>query len=440
MAQDRITAVTLPKWGLEMTEGTVAAWHVEEGAEVARGADLVDIETDKIVNTLESEAEGLLWQTVPAGETRPVGALIAVIADRAVSPAEIDAFVAGFRPVALSGTESGTVPDAIVSPGGSAVAAAPAAASGPDGGKREINASPFARRRAEELGVDLSTVAGTGRGGRISERDVEAAAAAQADPTRADLAQADPAQADPVETTAEPDGTGIAEPAFETVAMSATRRTIAGRLVQSQRTIPRYSVVADLPVDDLVRLHGDLKAEGGTPPPTLNDLFIKAAALALADEPDLNVHVHDSEIARFPAANVCFAVATEEGLVAPVVRDAANIPVAEIARETARLAATARARTLTGADLEGGTFTVSNLGMFGVRQFDAIITPPQAAVLAIGAVRREPYEADGGNIAFRSMIAATLSCDHRAIDGALAARFLQSLRRHVEAPAALAGR
>ena len=152
------------------------------------------------------------------------------------------------------------------------------------------------------------------------------------------------------------------------------------------------------------------------------------------------MHVHDSEIARFPAANVCFAVATEEGLVAPVVRDAANIPVAEIARETARLAAAAHARTLTGADLEGGTFTVSNLGMFGVRQFDAIITPPQAAVLAIGAIRREPHEDGAGKVAFRSMVAATLSCDHRAIDGALAARFLQSLRRHVETPAPLAGR
>ena len=430
MAQDRINAVTLPKWGLEMTEGTVAAWHVEEGAAVARGDDLVDIETDKIVNTLESEADGLLRHAAPAGGTHPVGALIAVIADRAVSPAEIDAFVAGFRPVALSGTESGTAPDALPGPGESAAAPAPAAAAGPDGGGREINASPFARRRAEELGVDLSTVTGTGRGGRISERDVEAAAEAQPDPAQAVLD----------ESAAGPDSTGAGEPARETVTMSAMRRTIAGRLVQSQRTIPRYSVVADLPVDDLVRLHGDLKAEAGTPPPTLNDLFIKAAALALADEPDLNVHVHDSEIARFPAANVCFAVATEEGLVAPVVRDAATIPVAEIARETARLAAAAHARTLTGADLEGGTFTVSNLGMFGVRQFDAIITPPQAAVLAIGAIRREPYEDGAGKVAFRPVVAATLSCDHRAIDGALAARFLQSLRRHVETPAALAGR
>ncbi len=429
MAQDRINAVTLPKWGLEMTEGTVAAWHVEQGAAVARGDDLVDIETDKIVNTLESEADGLLRHAAPAGGTHPVGALIAVIADRAVSPAEIDAFVAGFRPVALSGTESGTGPDAIAGWSETAAAAAPAAA-GPDGGGREINASPFARRRAEELGVDLSTVTGTGRGGRISERDVEAAAEAQADPARAD----------PGESAAESGSAGTGEPARETVAMSPMRRTIAGRLVQSQRTIPRYSVVADLPVDDLVRLHGDLKAEGSTPPPTLNDLFIKAAALALADEPDLNVHVHDSEIARFPAANVCFAVATEEGLVAPVVRDAANIPVAEIARETARLAAAAHARTLTGADLEGGTFTVSNLGMFGVRQFDAIITPPQAAVLAIGAIRREPHEDGAGKVAFRSMVAVTLSCDHRAIDGALAARFLQSLRRHVETPAPLAGR
>ena len=427
MAQDRIKAVTLPKWGLEMTEGTVAAWHVEEGEAVTGGADLVDIETDKIVNTLESEADGLLWRAAPVGETFPIGALIAVIADPAVSPAEIDAFVAGFRPVTLS--ETASPPESQGGPDPPADAAAPDAAAGPDGGNREVNASPFARRRAAEIGVDLATVVGTGRGGRISERDVEAAAAVRP-PS---------AQAIPDEGPVEPDGAGTAEPAYETVALSATRRAIARTLVQSHQTIPRFSVVADLQVDELVRLRDGLRAAADAPQPTLNDLFIKATALALADEPGLNAHVQDSEIVRFHAVNVCFAVATKEGLVAPVVRDAANIPVTEIARETGRLAAAARARTLTGADLEGGTFTVSNLGMFKIRQFDSIITPPQAAVLAIGAIRREPCEDETGGIAFRPAVAVTLSCDHRAIDGALAARFLQSLRRHVEAPAALAG-
>ena len=176
MAQERIRAVTLPKWGLEMTEGIVAAWHVEEGVAVTRGADLVDIETDKIVNTLESEADGLLWHAAPVGEKHPVGALIAVIADPAVSPTEIDTFVAGFRPATLSETETEAPSETQGRPGSSAVAAKPTVAGGPDGGDREVNASPFARRRAAELGVDLSTVVGTGRGGRISERDVEAAA------------------------------------------------------------------------------------------------------------------------------------------------------------------------------------------------------------------------------------------------------------------------
>ncbi|MYF06847.1 MAG: 2-oxo acid dehydrogenase subunit E2 [Rhodospirillaceae bacterium] len=427
MAQERIHAVTLPKWGLEMTEGTVAAWHVEEGEPVTGGADLVDIETDKIVNTLEAEAGGLLWRAAPVGETFPIGALIAVIADPAVSPSEIDAFVASFRPVTLSEIES--PPETQGGPDRSADAAAPDAAAGPDRGNREVNASPFARRRAAELGVDLATVAGTGRGGRISERDVEAAAAAR---TASALTVPDEGQV-------EPDDAGAAAPAYETVAMTATRRSIARTLVQSHQTVPRFSVVADLQVDELIRLRDDLRAGSQAPQPTLNDLFIKAAALALADEPDLNAHVRDSEIMRFHAVNVCFAVATKEGLVAPVVRDAANIPVIEIAHETARLAAAARARTLTGADLEDGTFTVSNLGMFDIRQFDAIITPPQAAVLAVGAIRREPHEDEASNVAFRSAVAVTLSCDHRAIDGALAARFLQTLRRHVEAPAALAG-
>ena len=427
MAQDRINAVTLPKWGLEMTEGTVAAWHVKEGETVTSGADLVDIETDKIVNTLEAEAGGLLWRAAPAGETFPIGALIAVIADPTVSPAEIDAFVAGFRPVTLSETES--PPETQGEPDRSADAAAPDAAAGLDRGNREVNASPFARRRATELGVDLATVAGTGRGGRISERDVETAAAAR---TASALTVPDEGQV-------EPDDADAAAPAYETVAMTATRRSIARTLVQSHQTVPRFSVVADLRVDELVRLRDDLRDGADAPQPTLNDLFIKAAGLALAGEPGLNAHVRDSEITRFHAVNVCFAVAAKEGLVAPVVRDAANIPVTEIARETARLAAAARARTLTGADLEGGTFTVSNLGMFDIRQFDALITPPQAAVLAIGAIRREPHEDGAGSIAFRSIVAVTLSCDHRAIDGALAARFLQALRRHIEAPAALAG-
>ncbi|MYK59007.1 MAG: 2-oxo acid dehydrogenase subunit E2 [Rhodospirillaceae bacterium] len=420
MALERIHAVSLPKWGRDLTEGRVAAWLVEEGEPVTGGADLVDIETDKIVNTLEAEAGGLLWRAAPVGETFPIGALIAVIADPAVSPSEIDAFVAGFRPVTLSEFES--PPETQGGPDRSAAA-------GPDGGNREVNASPFARRRAAELGVDLATVAGTGRGGRISERDVEAAAAAR---TASALTVPDEGQV-------EPDDAGAAGPAYETVAMTATRRLIARTLVQSHQTVPRFSVVADLQVDELIRLRDDLRAGSQAPHPTLNDLFIKAAALALADEPDLNAHVRDSEIMRFHAVNVCFAVATKEGLVAPVVRDAASIPVIEIAHETARLAAAARARTLTGADLEGGTFTVSNLGMFDVRQFDAIITPPQAAVLAIGAIRREPHEDGAGSIAFRSIVAVTLSCDHRAIDGALAARFLQALRRHIEAPAALAG-
>ncbi len=427
MTQERIYAVTLPKWGLEMTEGTVAAWHVGEGATVASGEDLVDIETDKIVNTLESEAGGLLRHAAAAGETFPVGALIAVIADPGASPAEINAFVAAFRPVTLSENEA--PPETGGGPGRSAVATPPAAAAGPDGGNREVNASPFARRKAADLGVDLSTVAGTGRGGRISERDVEAAAAAQP-PS---------AQADPEKGAVQPDGRGTAEPASETVAMSATRRAIARTLVQSQQTIPRFSVVADLQVEELIPLRSDLKVGAGSPQPTLNDFFIKAAALALTDEPGLNAHVSASEITRFSAVNVCFAVATEEGLVAPVIRDAAVIPVTAIARETARLSVAARTRTLTRADNEGGTFTVSNLGMFDVRQFDAIVTPPQAAVLAIGAIRREPYEDDGGNVTFRSAVAATLSCDHRAIDGAQAARFLQSLRRYVEAPTSLAG-
>ena len=422
MTQARIRAVTLPKWGLEMTEGTVAAWHVEEGAAVASGEELVDIETDKIVNALEAESDGLLWRAAPAGETFPIGALIAVIADPEVPSDEIDAFVAGFRPLGRSETGAEAPAEMQGRSGGSENAAVVA---GPDGGNREGKASPFARRRAAELGVDLSTVTGTGRGGRISERDVEAAALS--------------AQAVPDEDAVEPNGTATKEPACKTVAMSATRRTIARTLVQSQQTVPRFSVVVDLHVDELVRLHDGLKAEAGTPAPTLNDLFIRATALALAGEPGLNAHVRDSEIARFDAVNICFAAATEEGLVAPVVRDAAALSVTEIARETARLAAAARARRLTAADLEGGTFTVSNLGMFEVRQFDAMITPPQAAVLAIGAIRREAHEGGAGNIAFRSMAAVTLSCDHRAIDGALAARFLQGLRRIVEAPAALAG-
>jgi pyruvate dehydrogenase E2 component (dihydrolipoamide acetyltransferase) len=403
----RIQALTMPKWGIEMQEGTVNGWHAAIGETVARDAPLVDVETDKIVNTVESPYAGTLRRILAnVGDVLPVGALLGVYAEPAVGEAEIDAFVAAFRPV-----DASHEPAAPLTEAPAAVAAAPAAPT-----DTESRVSPIARRLAERLGIDLAGIQGTGPNGRISKEDVEAAARRAAPP---DATPAAPA---------------VAANAPTRVPLSATRRTIARRLVESKQTIPHYRLGRDLDAGALVARVGALRAAGVRV--SINDLVLRATGLALARHPTLNGHLVGDEFLCYADADIAVAVSTPDGLMTPVLRAVNRRALAELAAEARDLAARARAGDLRREDISGGTFTVSNLGMFGVERFDAIINPPQVAILAVGAVREVVVVRDGAPCVAHAL-AVTLSADHRVIDGAVGGAFLATLAELVAAPDAL---
>lgn len=397
-----ITAVTMPKWGIEMTEGTISGWNFGIGQAVGRGEALLDVETEKIVNSVEAPAQGILRRILAdKGETRPVGALIAVFAPPEVGEAEIDAFVGAFRGAIVS-----FEPDAAATDNEEPPTAAPAGEGG------EPHVSPIARRLAERLGVDLGQVRGTGRNGRISKEDVEAfvAATAGASGTSSAAAAGNPARR---------------------VAMSSMRATIARRLLESAQSIPHYRVSADVRMD-MLQARRDAAASDGVRP-TLNDALVHAVSRALREHPGVNAQFSGDEILEFRHADIAIAVATEDGLVTPVVRAADRLGLADIAVATRDLVDRAQRSTLTREDIAGGTFTISNLGMLGVDRFDAIINPPQVAILAVGAITDRVVAHEGVPVIAR-MATLTLSADHRVVDGALAARFLGALKALVEAP------
>jgi len=405
MSTDRIRPVTMPKWGIEMQEGTVTAWNVELGRHVDKGDALLDVETEKIVNSVESPASGTLRRILaPMHDTLPVGALIAVLSDPDVAEADIDAFVRDFKPFDASFAEGS--PAAVATPSAPAAAAVEAATDG--GGEGEARVSPIAKRLAEKLGIDLSRVTGTGRNGRISKEDVEAYAAS--------LQQAG-------SSAAVASAAGAAQPTRREK-LTSMRSTIARRLSESKRDIPHYRLVADLDMDALASRRARLVASGLRI--SINDLLLHAIATALRQHPRLNAQFAGEELLQYEQVDLAVAVATPGGLVTPIVRDAANQSVQQIAAAVRDLAERARAGKLAREEITGGTFTVSSLGMFGVRQFDAIINPPQVAILAIGAVQERPVVRNGA-LAVGQQATVSLSSDHRVVDGADAAGFLATL-------------
>jgi pyruvate dehydrogenase E2 component (dihydrolipoamide acetyltransferase) len=412
MSTDRIRPVTMPKWGIEMQEGTVTAWNFELGRHVEKGDALLDVETEKIVNSVESPASGTLRRMLaPTGDTFPVGTLIAVLSDPDVAETDIDAFVRDFRPFDASFAEG--------SAAAAAASSAPAvpAALGVDTGaggaaEGEARVSPIARRLAEKLGIDLSQVTGTGRNGRISKEDVEAYAVT--------LQQAGgPAAAVAVMGAAEP---------VKREKLTSMRATIARRLSESKRDLPHYRLVADLDMDALATKRAAMVAAGERV--SINDLLLHAVAAALRQHSRLNAQFTGEELLQFEQVDLAVAVATPAGLVTPIVRNAADLSVQQIATSVRELAERARTGRLARDEITGGTFTVSNLGMFGVRQFDAIINPPQVAILAIGALEERPVVRHGA-LAVGRVVTVTLSSDHRVVDGADAAAFLATLKAAV---------
>jgi pyruvate dehydrogenase E2 component (dihydrolipoamide acetyltransferase) len=397
-----LSEVIMPKTGAEMEEGKIISWKKQPGERIAAGEILLEIETDKATMEVESPATGVLLRSLfPANEKVPATHLIAVVGEGSESAEEIDRFIRSI-------THPGSATDTPAAPAASAPAPAAAPESGSKPGDHRVKASPLARRLAQEKGIDLAAIQGSGPDGRIEKEDVLRAAAAKAAP---------PAPA-PASTSG------------ELVPLTTMRRAIARTVQRSKREIPEFSVTMQMEMAAARRRKNALKAAGT--PVSVNDLVLYATARTLVAHPDLNSLLEGDSLRR-REINIGFALGTDDGLFLPVVRKADRLSLEEIATITALYAAKAEKKQITEEDLTGGTFTVSNLGMFGVQSFTAIIVPSQAAILSVGAVTDELRRDDNGGLAWHPVMAATLTLDHRVADGLAAARFLRDLKDQLKA-------
>ncbi len=429
--------VVMPQMGAEMKEGTILRWLKKEGDPVERGEVIAEIETDKANVEIEAFEGGVFRKALAnEGDTVPVGTVIAIIGapDEDISayvgatpaPAAAQAGPApapeGERPAA--GAEAparrGERPAAAVTE----APAAPAPSAPPTSGDGRVRASPLARRLAQELGIDLTQVRGTGPDGRIVRRDVEAYAAQRA--------QA-PAAAAPAAAPPPPPPTGV-----EVVPMSRMRQAIARNMAASKREAPHYYLTLDVDMTEAQRVRAEINAfTDETGRVTVNDLVVKAVARALEAHPIFNSWFVDGEIRRHEAINVCIAIALDDGLIAPALLDVAHKSLGQIARESRNLAERARQGKLRSEELTAGTFTVTNLGAFGVETLIGIIQPPQTAILGVGAIVPKPVVREDA-IVVREVMKLALSADHRVTDGAQGARFLTDIARFLEHPLSLA--
>ncbi len=438
------TEVLMPQMGADMSEGILLRWLVQEGAHIERGDPIAEIETDKANVEIEAFESGTFLQTLAReGEVIPVGKPIALIG------AEGEAAGAGKReskavavqaapesPAQARTAMASPVPEQAAAPtnGGSAKAGAvsrPAPDSAeplPGEARRRsgrVRASPLARRIAEEWGVDLSTITGTGPDGRIVRRDIEAAAQAKgAAPAPAAAPVHAPATAAPPVT---------AQPEAELRPLSRIRQTIARRMAASKRDMPHYYVTIEIDMTDAAAFREQVNASDKDLHVTVNDIIVRATAVALERHPEFNALFSEGGITIRPQINVCIAIALDEGLIAPAIIDTNKKSLRQTSFETRDLAERARSGRLRPEEYGSGTFTVSNLGMYGIDTLLAIIQPGQSAILGIGAATPRPVVRDG-EIVVRRMMTAGLSADHRATDGAQGAQFLQTLRDVLEHP------
>jgi pyruvate dehydrogenase E2 component (dihydrolipoamide acetyltransferase) len=421
--------VIMPKLSDAMTEGRLIQWLKKEGDRVQGGDVLASIETDKAEIELESFGSGVLRKIlVPEGETVPVGKLIAIVAE----PDEDISSLLAAAPAVPAKAEAKTPPTAPAvppkpetkapaAPPPTPTKAEPKAQIPPPAAAAEpgwIPASPIARRMARDSGVDLSRIAGSGPGGRILERDVEAYVAAQAQR----MGGADVP-------------TGARE--FEDKDLSAIRRTIAGRMLQSKAPIPHFTVTVEADMGAAQDLRSSLNAiDPNADKLSVNHILIKAVALALKRNPAINANYQDGKVRLFSRAHIGVAVALEDGLIVPVIRECDRKSLGEIAREAKGLIERARSKKLRPEEYTGGTFAISNLGMYDVVEFTAVIDPAHGAILAVGAIEEKPVVMNG-QIVVRHRMRLTGSFDHRIIDGAMGARFLQELKKILENPVQL---
>ena len=443
--------VLMPQLGETVAEGKITQWFKSAGDAIKPGDNLFEIETDKVSMEVPSTTAGVLAEIrVPAGEVAPVGAVVAVIADGAAARAPAVAEALSKPAVAPANRlQPTTAPFAAAQPAAAAPikldpffeVRTPERNYGPArlAGGRSV--TPLARRLAAEGGIDLATVSPSGPHGRIVARDVEAAARAAPKvaprPTVAAAAGVTLAEG----PSAEDIKAIYRDVPFQEVPLDGMRRIIATRLVQAKQTIPHFYLTADVVIGRLLTLREEANAAApkdndGKPAfkLSLNDLIIKAWAAALQRVPAANAVWAQDRILRFQHSDIAVAVAIDGGLITPVIRRTEVKTLSAISNEMKELATRARARKLKPDEYQGGSSTISNLGMYGVREFSAIINPPQATVLAVGAARRQAVETQDGGVAFASVLSVTLSCDHRVVDGALGAELLAAFQRFVEQP------
>jgi pyruvate dehydrogenase E2 component (dihydrolipoamide acetyltransferase) len=430
--------ILMPALSPTMTEGTLARWLKKEGDTITAGDVIAEIETDKATMEVEAVDEGVLGKIlVPDGTAGvAVNAPIAILVDSGEAVPESAAKPAPAPAAAAKPAESAPAPATAAVP----VAAAPAAPARAAG--ERIFVSPLARRMAKQAGIALEGLRGTGPNGRIVRADIEAAqqnAKAAPKPATA-AAPAAPAPAAPAAAPAPRPAVVIAAP-HKLVPHTTMRRVIARRLSEAKQTIPHFYVTADLELDALMKLRADLNAKSPKEGPgafklSVNDLVIKATAAALRRVPSANASFTDEGIALYDDVDISVAVATDGGLITPIIRRADQKGVATISNEMKDLATRARAGKLKPEEFQGGGFSISNLGMFGVKSFSAIINPPQGGILAVGAGEPRPVVREG-QVVVATVMTCTLSVDHRVIDGAIAAEWLAAFKSIVQDPLSL---
>jgi pyruvate dehydrogenase E2 component (dihydrolipoamide acetyltransferase) len=444
--------VRMPALSPTMTEGNLAKWHKKEGDAIRAGDVLAEIETDKATMEMEAVDEGTLGRIlVPEGTQNvkvndPIALILGEDEDKSALAAKPAAKPPAPAPAATPTPAPPRAAAATPAPPGRAQAeaarpAAPAAASG-NGHADRMFVSPLARRLAEEKGVDLASIRGSGPHGRIVRADIEGARGGAPSAPR-------PAQPAP------PRPAGIAAPAlvaaggytkdqvaaltgnipYAAEPISAMRRVIAQRLTQSEAA-PHYYLTVECEIDRLLAMRAEANAASDEKL-SVNDFVIKAAALALKQVPEANASWSEDAILRWSEIDVSVAVSLEQGLITPIIKNADKKGLAQISAEMKDLAARARAGKLKLEEFQGGTFSISNLGMFGIKEFTAIINPPQSAILAVGAGEARPVVKNGA-LAIATLMSCTLACDHRVLDGATGARWMQSFKKIIEAPALLA--
>ncbi|MDV7341439.1 pyruvate dehydrogenase complex dihydrolipoamide acetyltransferase [Terasakiella sp. A23] len=427
--------ILMPALSPTMEEGNLAKWCVAEGDTVESGDVIAEIETDKATMEVEAVDEGTMGKILVAEGTEgvKVNELIALLLEEGEDESALEgAATAAPVPAAAPAAAENAAP-------APAAAAAPApAAPVSDSGER-VFSSPLARRIAAQEGLDIKAISGTGPRGRVVKRDVDAALAAGTGKAAAPTADkpAPKAAAAESNTLSEDDPIFKLLPEYEAVPNSNMRKTIAKRLTESARDIPHFNLQVDVEIDKLLALRKELNSRDGADYKiSVNDFLVKATSLALTRVPDCNVAYTDGAILKFKQVDMAIAVAVEGGLITPIIKDAASKGLATLANEAKDLAGRAREGKLSPEEYQGGTFTISNLGMFGIKSFNSIINPPQGGILSIGAGDQRPVVKDGA-LAVATVVTLTLAVDHRCIDGAAGAAFIKELKSLIEDPISL---